>query len=191
MARKIVPLPSVRHDEIHSGRRSRGWDPAIDAQAFCECGWEGPWRSWSTPGVTPTAAELIAEELAAHRADTGHPEFPDDTAGRHVRCGGWFHQFNDDCPSPLDSTTGRIRRATRATTGGAPVPAALDRLSAIQELRVWLDDEELQAVIGCRMARVTWAEIGQATGTSKQGAFNRWGPQIRRYEAAGLLDPSE
>jgi hypothetical protein len=57
-------------------RRSRGWDPAIEAKAFCECAWEGPWRSWPTPGVSPAAAELISAELEAHRADTGHSEFP-------------------------------------------------------------------------------------------------------------------
>lgn len=65
---------------------------------------------------------------------------------------------------------------------------ALDRLRAIQELRAWLDDQEAEAVIGCRMARATWAEMGAAIDATRQAAFNRWGSTIKRYESVGLID---
>ena len=51
---------------------------------------------------------------------------------------------------------------------------ALDRISAIEELRAWPDGPERMAVIGARMAHVTWAEIGVAIGTSRQGVWNRY-----------------
>ncbi len=66
----------------------------------------------------------------------------------------------------------------------------MDRVAATVQLRRWVTDIEIQAVIGARMARCTWAEIGTGAGTTKQGAYNRWGKMIDRYEAAGLL-PSE
>jgi hypothetical protein len=67
------------------------------------------------------------------------------------------------------------------------VSAALDRLRAVRELRGWLAEQEQHAVIGARMARATWTEIGEAWGTSRQGAFNRWGDRIKRFEASGVL----
>jgi hypothetical protein len=46
-------------------------------------------------------------------------------------------------------------------------------------------------VLRARMARVTWEAIGAALGTSRQGAFNRYGALVQRYERAGLLDAGD
>jgi len=33
--------------------------------------------------------------------------------------------------------------------------------------------------------------MGQAVGISRQGAFNRWGRQMKRYQTAGLVDADD
>ena len=172
----------------HHGIRCQGRLQAVTAWGFCDCGWEGTRYPWWVPGAQPPPGELIDAELAAHEAATGHAGVvggvpsPDDY---HAVCAA-FHGFNDDCLIPPTSPVGRVQRATVTTSSDAPL--ALDRLEAIQQLRAWLDDQEAQAVIGCRMARATWAEMGAAIGSTRQAAFNRWGPTIKRYEAVGLID---
>lgn len=95
------------------------------------------------------------------------------------------HRLNDPCPVKPDSPRGMLNRALDATM--ADHDRALDRIAAIHQLRQFLDNEEKMAVIGARNARCTWAELGAAIGTSRQGAFNRWGEMVSRYEKAGLL----
>ncbi len=46
---------------------------------------------------------------------------------------------------------------------------------AIEELRAWLAEQETEAVLGARLQRATWAEMGEAVGITRQGAFSRWG----------------
>ncbi len=175
----------------HHGIRSIGRFADVRAWGFCSCGWEGSHRLWWVPGVDPTPQALIKADVADHEAETGHRDVtpgipaPD---GYHAACGA-FHGFDDDCLTPPTSPAGRVHRAT-ASALRDPV-LAVDRLRAIQELRSWLDDQEAEAVIGCRMSRATWAEMGAAIGSSRQGAYGRWGAQIRRYENAGLIDPVE
>ena len=106
----------------------------------------------------------------------------------HHAC-GVAHKLNEDCHVPLDSPRGMLQRALFSTSTD-PV-RALDRITAIDELRRRLEEEEKMAVIGARRARCTWTEIGAAIGTSRQGAFNRWGDMVRRFENAGLLDDVE
>lgn len=175
--------------DYHGGLYSAGWSiTSMHVKAFCQCGWSAATRRWGA-GVGP----LVKADLDAHLAESGHTAFPDgfdeEGFGRldrwHLAC-GYFHDFQDACPAPYDSPRGRLERAMQATVSDPT--AALDRLAAIDELRKSLDEQEEMAVIGARMARVTWAEMGQAVGTSRQGAFNRWGAAIKRYEAAGLVD---
>jgi hypothetical protein len=153
-------------------------------RAFCQCGWTGTAHHWG-----PGARHDEEDELAAHVADSGHREFatgvpaPD---GYHDAC-GHFHELNDACPIPANSPRGRIERVTVGSTLGRP-DRALDRLTAIADLHAWLTEQEQQAIIGARMARCTWAEIGQALGVADGDAKRRWGPMIDRYEQAGLLD---
>jgi len=103
----------------------------------------------------------------------------------HLAC-GVAHRLNDECPVPPDSFADLLRRAVASSLSDRE--QALDRITAIDQLRRELDDQEKMAVIGARMARRTWAELGAAVGTSRQAAYNRWGEMVKRYEAAGLLD---
>ncbi|MGH9069232.1 MAG: hypothetical protein ACRD0J_17350 [Acidimicrobiales bacterium] len=179
----VTSLRSVGPDEIHGGLASSGWGTEIRVRAFCQCGWEGPSRPWG-----PGAAAAEQADLDEHLGATGHSRFPGGVPtpeGLHLAC-GHFHGFQGACPIPHDSPRGRLERAVQPVLGDRV--AGLDRLAAIDELRAWLGEQEQQTVIGARMARATWAEMGAAVGVSRQGAWNRWGPVVKRYEQAGLLD---
>lgn len=172
----------------HHGIRTTGRSAAVMAWGFCDCGWEGTHREWWTPDADPSPGELIAVELAGHEADSGHRAVTGGVPAPdhyHAACGA-FHGSDDDCLIPPTSPAGRVRRAMAATTTDTAL--ALDRLEAIVELRAWLDDQEAEAVIGCRLSRATWAEMGAAISSTRQAAFNRWGPTIKRYETAGVID---
>ncbi len=67
---------------------------------------------------------------------------------------------------------------------------ALDQLAAIDELRRWLDEQETHGIIRARIAGCDWTDIAAALATDTGDLQRRWGPPIRRYEAAGLLKPS-
>jgi len=179
--RRVLPTETT---SPHAGIRSKGRAGSITIAALCECGWSGPERRWYED------AEAAEHDLTAHGEERGHERFEwgdDGTEGLHT-C-GYFHELADDCPAPPDSPRGRLERAMQSTLGRPG--AALDRLAAVAELRTWLDEQEQMAVIGARMDRVSWMAIGRAVGTSRQGAWNRWGAMIRRYEDAGLLDRAE
>jgi hypothetical protein len=172
----------VRADELHGGLRSTGSHPHhLAVHAFCQCGWTGPTHPWDAG-----AADLERAELAAHLADSGHTAFPDDADGYHSYGCGHFHELNDACPYRPDSPAGQLRRITTGSTLGHP-DRALDRLTAIEALRAWLDDQEKEAAIGARLSRCTWNEMGAAIGATRQAAWNRWGQMINRYENAGVL----
>ncbi len=83
--------------------------------------------------------------------------------------------------APPDSPNGRLYRAYNA-------PEPVEALAAVEELRADLDARQLQLVIAARQGGVTWEAVGAALGTSRQGAFNRFGALVQRYERAGLLD---
>lgn len=179
-------LRAVRPDEFHGGLRATGSHPLhLRVQAFCQCGWTGPNRPWDGDAH---AAEQC--DLTAHMTTSGHQRFgeglpPPD--GYHVAC-GHFHDLNDCCPAPLSSPAGRLRRITTGSTLGHP-DRAVDRIAAIWETRLWLEDEEAQAAIGARMAGCTWAQMGKAIGGDGPAATERWGQMIARYENAGILKP--
>jgi hypothetical protein len=180
----MADLPSVRPTELHGGLASSGYDLSVTVWAWCQCGFTGPRRA----SLAPETRQLEQADLEEHLAMSGHTAFLDGTPGAdglHRAC-GHFHDFQDSCPAPPDSPRGQLGRAMRATLNDPT--AALDRLAAIAELRSWLEEQEQMAVIGARMSRATWAEMGSAIGTSRQGAWNRWGTMVRRYEEAGLLD---
>lgn len=163
---------------------SRGRHTNSQIWASCECGWRMAPRRDLMTGLGEVRAAV-----ASHTAQTGHQEptgvpAPGDL---HLAC-GVRHGLNDDCPRPPDSPTGLLYRIMGRSTSGSP-ERALDRLVAVQALKARLDQEELEAVIGGRMARCTWTEMGETLGISRQGAWNRWGEMVHRYEAVGLLDP--
>lgn len=53
-------------------------------------------------------------------------------------------------------------------------------LAAIRQLRGDLDDREGVLVSSARVRRRTWSEIGEAIGTTRQGAYNRFGDFVKR-----------
>lgn len=137
-------------------------DPKDERHAVCTCGWSGPRRN---------TYEHAAQDERDHYRDSGHYPLQRD--------------------APPDSPARQLQRITRGPVLTNPA-RALDRLTAIRELRAWLDDKEPQAVIGARMARATWDEIGAAWGgASRQAAYNRWGRMIKRYEQTRLLEPGD
>lgn len=182
---------SIQAHDLHAGRRAHGATWATTrVQAWCQCGWASPWRHWAQdPSTTAVVNEAVRADLADHHTSTGHTAFPagqPQPPGYHQRC-GWFHAFDDACPTPADSPAGRIQRVAQASLRN-PV-TALDRLAAINELRAWLDDQEIQAVIGARMTRCRWESVALAAGITREHALDRWASQIARFEAAGLLEP--
>ncbi|MDQ6616079.1 MAG: hypothetical protein M3083_15420 [Actinomycetota bacterium] len=130
--------------------------------------------------------------LAEHQASTGHRQFRGDgvpePVGYHQPC-GWFHDFEDCCPAPPTSPSGRVKRTCVALTLRGTA-GALDQLAAIDELRRWLDEQETHGIIRARIAGCDWTDIAAALATDTGDLQRRWGPPIRRYEAAGLLKPS-
>jgi ribosomal protein S27E len=80
-----------------------------------------------------------------------------------------------------------LERALRETVTDPTV--ALDRLNALDRLRLLVDGLERQAVLGARRAGCTWLEMGAALGVTRRRAVSRWRPQVRRWEAAGLIGP--
>ncbi len=159
-----------------------------DNPAFCQWGWNGP----SHPGGDAGAVDGESADLAAHLAASGHQPFADGVPaldGYHQAC-GHFHDLNCCCPAPPDSPTGRLRRVTSGGTLGHP-ERALDRLAALAEMRVWLDDQEAAAVIGARMAGCTWAQMGQTIGGDGETVRDRWGQMIAPFALVGLLPHGE
>jgi hypothetical protein len=183
-----MELRAVQPDDLHGGLRSTGSHRLhLQVHAFCQCGWTGPQRPWDS-----LARDAERAELAAHLADSGHHEFPigvPPPEGYH-HASGHFHWLNDACPVPGDSPAGVLERIVGGSTIGRPA-RALDRLSAINQMRAGLDDEETQAAIGARMAGCTWPQMGQAIGANADSAIQRWGQMIGRYQHAGLLPPHD
>ncbi len=176
-------------EACYSKLRARSGVPLRDdlmVFADCNCGWSGPVRWCDGQLISAETAAAVRAERAAHEAESGHGEDPELGAeGRHDFGCGFYHALAGRCPLPPDSPAGRVHRVLRGTLGNRH--AALDRLVAIDELRAWLAEAEPQAVIGARLERATWAEMGDAVGITRQGAFGRWGSIVKGYEAAGVL----
>lgn len=83
--------------------------------------------------------------------------------------------------APPDSPAGRLHRAYNA-------PNLLDAIAAVEALRADLVAHQLALVARARKAPITWEAIGAALGTSRQGAFNRYGALVQRDERVGLPD---
>lgn len=189
----LRPVPAHADDfpdeEFCSKLRARSGAPARDDLAVfadCNCGWAGPVRWCDGQLLPPEVSAAVRADRAGHEADTGHGEDLEVGAeGRHDFGCGFYHSLTGRCPLPPDSPAGRVHRVLRGTLANRH--AAIDRLAAIDELRSWLATQEAEAVIGARLARATWAEMGSAVGVTRQGAFNRWGQTVKSYEDAGLL----
>lgn len=104
------------------------------------------------------------------------------TATAHAIC-GQQHDSSEPCIPLLGSPADRLNRVYRSTAGEAH--PALARLKALRQLLDDLAEQELDAVAEARAAGCTWAEIGQAWGTTRQGAFNKWGSATRRPANGG------
>lgn len=119
-------------------------------------------------------------ELPIEQADRGFCGGCSHLAEDFHRACGSRHLLNAKCLIDPDSPQGRLNRAYQS-------PDVLDALNAIEELRADLDEQLVSRVIGARRHRFTWQQIGDAVGATRQGAFNRFGGMIQRYEQAGVL----
>lgn len=184
MTARIVPIDG---SPLYSGLRSAGGGSSIEVHAWCQCGWTGPVSRCRRDLLPDGLRRDLEADRARHEEATGHASDPQVAPeGRHDFGCGFYHRLNDACPKLVDSPGGRLARVLGASTSDPC--RALDRLSATDELRNWLGETEVEAVIGARLARCTWAEIGAAIGISKAAAWNRWGQMISRYEQAGIID---
>lgn len=102
--------------------------------------------------------------------------------------------------------TGRARRAKppRFDAAGAAetmfLPLAdpgrrdlepMRALEAARDLRIMVAVAELGAVRRARAAGRTWAEIGEALGTTRQGAHDRFAVLVQLTEAGPTLDVAQ
>jgi hypothetical protein len=55
-----------------------------------------------------------------------------------------------------------------------------ESLQSLVSLHQELDDAILVAVAGQRATGITWESIGEATGTTRQAAIQKWGKSHRR-----------
>lgn len=94
-----------------------------------------------------------------------------------------------EAPAPADSPQGLLERALRSTVSDPSV--ALDRLAAVDGLRQLLAGLEGRAVLGARLAGCSWAQMGAAVDVTSWQAYCRWREQVRRFEAAGLVEPEQ
>jgi hypothetical protein len=67
-----------------------------------------------------------------------------------------------------------MRRIIRAA-GQRIADADPQQLRDLIDLRSDLDEAIGAAVVGLKESGATWADIGAATGTSRQAAFEKWG----------------
>ena len=56
--------------------------------------------------------------------------------------------------------------------------ANVEDLQSLIELRDDLDAAILRAVIGLRVSGATWQDIGNATGTTRQAAIQKWAHKV-------------
>ena len=187
MTARLVPVEQLA---AHSGLYARG---ALDVSVFagCTCGWSSTAVHLRRSIMPAGLRESLEAERAGHEQASGHGE--DRTVvpvpvGLHVGC-GFYHGLNDDCPVGTDSPRGLLLRVLEASASESSV--ALDRLAAAAELRAWLDEQELMAVIGARLARCSWEDVGGAMALGEPEVWRRFGPLIHRYEVAGLLPGEE
>lgn len=70
--------------------------------------------------------------------------------------------------------TARILSAAGQRVGEADE----EQLTQLLHLQALLDDAIARAVSGLRASGCTWEQIGVATGTTRQGAQQRWGARL-------------
>ncbi len=75
--------------------------------------------------------------------------------------------------SAPDDAPGMQQHVTKARAGITPA-ATLGALRDARALQQTIDEWQLLAVKGARMADVPWAEIAAAAGISRQAAWERW-----------------
>jgi hypothetical protein len=83
-------------------------------------------------------------------------------------------------PKRYVETTVYLRGLARlVANGGSRVAAGdPDELRQLLELDELLHNAIIDAVRGLRDSGITWAQIGEAAGTTGQAATMRWGPKL-------------
>lgn len=72
----------------------------------------------------------------------------------------------------------RLIRAAGRRVGDADI----DELHDLLAMQAELDRTIVQAVAGLRAAGVTWEQIGEANGTTRQAALLRWRLKVEQLE---------
>ena len=152
--------------------------PNQSLRAGCDCGWTGHARP-----LLPDGHATVRDDLDTHLRE--FPDALDSCDDEAHRACGFRHHHQDDCPVPPTSPAGILRRA--AVSGLADPNRALDRIWAITALRSWIEQTETEAVIAVALNRISWAQLAEAAGVSKQDAMARWAGQLDRYATAGVL----
>jgi hypothetical protein len=65
-----------------------------------------------------------------------------------------------------------------SAAGNRVADGDVDELRDLFALREHVDEAILEAIRGLRDTGVTWEEIGQVSGTTRQAALMRWGPRL-------------
>lgn len=82
---------------------------------------------------------------------------------------------------------GFVRRSIRALTKRVGAECDIEGLGPMLQLQQQLDESIGAAVAGLRAAGYSWAEIGARTGTTRQGAQQRWGKAVETHLTAVAL----
>lgn len=176
-----------RGDTPHSSGLYTAGSPDLHVWAGCTCGWLGPERVCLGRILPIEVRDHLVAERAGHEAEAGHGEDLEvGPEGRHTFGCGFYHPLNQFCPLPEGSPAAYLHRAL-VGVGADTKSRALDRLSGVDQLRRWLARQDTEAAIEARVTGATWAAMGAAIGTSRQGAWKRWGDALRPYQEAGLL----
>jgi len=89
----------------------------------------------------------------------------------------------------IDTDSYLVAVARLVTNGGRRVADGnVEDLAQLLELRNRLDEAILTAVAGLRDTGVTWQEIGDTIGTTRQAAIMRWAAKVDEINGVDTWD---
>ena len=168
------------------GTLSEGLVGAGRVRGICECRWRGPWHLGLSSAIAEAEGD-VEEHAATHAGGVVRaPFFVMSARGiAYHRACGHHHSLADDCPAPAGSPAGLLRTLLGASTE-EPGRAAL-RLTSAVSLAKLVHDEGASAVLGARMAGVSWDEVERICVNLDFDVAELWLEPVRHMEAVGLL----
>jgi len=129
-------------------------------------------------GRRPWYASRQGRRAVARPAPPPWRTFAVNLALTATRCQGYLDTMKTRrAERGADEYIAFLRRIVRST--GKRVSAAdVEQLQELIEVRRQLDSAIAVAVEGLRASGFTWDEIGNATGTSRQAAHQKWGGHL-------------